>query len=73
MKPEEARLRKLQRKKRCEHVHLSGRRCTEVIDPKKKLCKLHPDNVIVTHKGTIYAVCADCSSMLQTFTPPKGW
>lgn len=74
MNEAEARLRKIQRKKRCEHIHVSGRRCSEVINPKYKHCKWHRDGTVkVSPAGNIFAVCADCSSMLQTFTPPKGW
>ena len=74
MTPEEARLRKIQRKKHCTHIHVSGRRCSQVIDPKYKHCKQHRDGTVkVSPAGNIFAVCNECSFMLQTFTPPKGW
>lgn len=68
----EAKMQKLQRIKRCEHVHVSGRRCERPAG-KNKTCGIHPDQVTVLESGTILAACQECRSMMQPFTPLKGW
>lgn len=61
---------------RCKHVHVSGRRCAERCkrdQAKGDYCRHHSDKVEVLKGGTIYAKCAECATMLQTFTPLRGW
>lgn len=64
---------RLQRMKRCQHVHVSGRRCSQPIAPNRKLCGLHPDRLEATESGQLVAVCAECRDMMKPFTPLRGW
>lgn len=60
---------------RCKHVHVSGRRCNQWTHKKQRglYCGFHADKIRVTDRGNVLPVCAECSSLLQTFTPPRGW
>lgn len=54
---------------RCQHTHVSGRRCGNRASKKNllgqlnKLCGIHNDG----------QKCSECSAMMQTFVPKSGW
>lgn len=52
---------------RCTHVHVSGRRCAQ------RVRRGTPDTLCGLHPRPLLSSCSECQSMMDAFTPPKGW